>query len=238
MQRRVTVKKIVLIGDSIRIGYDVLVKEAFKGTAEVYFPEKNCCFAEYILRHLHEWKETMKCGDDVDCVHWNVGLWDTLILFEDGPLTPLDVYELYMERLCKRIKILFPKAKVIFATSTPMYEELFTTPEISVRYNRDIEIYNEAAIRIVKKHGHEINDLYGLMKDKPLSYHSDVAHYYSRNGAKLLAPQVCEAISKTINVEYEPINYDKWFADVESYDGTAWLKKRNELLASNIELGI
>ena len=34
-------KKIVLFGDSIRMGYDKYVREALEGTAEVYYPEEN-----------------------------------------------------------------------------------------------------------------------------------------------------------------------------------------------------
>ena len=50
-------KKIVLIGDSIRMGYDKYVKEALEGVCEVFYPEENCKFAEYVLRFVHEWKK-------------------------------------------------------------------------------------------------------------------------------------------------------------------------------------
>ena len=73
-------KKILLIGDSIRMGYDKYVKEALKDSAEVYYPEENCRFAEYVLRYAHEWKKKLGCPDDPDLVHWNAGLWDALEL--------------------------------------------------------------------------------------------------------------------------------------------------------------
>ena len=50
-------KNILLIGDSVRKGYDKYVKESFQGKANVYFPDENCRFAQYVLRHLHEWIE-------------------------------------------------------------------------------------------------------------------------------------------------------------------------------------
>jgi hypothetical protein len=59
-------KKIVLLGDSIRGGYDKYVKHAFCGIAEVYYPKENCRFASYILRHLPDWKRDFDCGDDVE----------------------------------------------------------------------------------------------------------------------------------------------------------------------------
>ena len=73
-------KKIVLLGDSIREGYDKYVKYAFEGTAKVYYPKENCRFASYILRHLPDWKRDFGECDDVDLVHWNAGLWDDLVM--------------------------------------------------------------------------------------------------------------------------------------------------------------
>lgn len=215
-----------MIGDSIRLGYDVLVKDAYRGVADVYFTQSNNCFAAYVLRFLHEWKNEMKCGDDVDCVHWNVGEWDTIVLYDDGPLTPIDMYKDYLERICRRIRILFPKAKVIFATSTPIDEALFLTPELHVRRNKDVEAYNAAAISVVSKYGHIINDLYGLMQGKPNDYHSDVAHYYTRKAAKLMTEQVCSVIDETLNITAGLPNYDFWFDETDSYEGGACLAKR------------
>ena len=125
-------KKIVLIGDSIRMGYDKYVKEALEKSAEVYYPAENCRFAEYVLRYLHEWRDKEKWGEDVDLVHWNAGLWDVLELFEDEPLTSLSYYAEAIERIYKRIRLLFPRAKIIFATSTAVIEEKFSKNFIPV----------------------------------------------------------------------------------------------------------
>ena len=219
-------KKIVLIGDSDRFGYDVMVRQAYDGIAKVYFPRDNSCFAAYALRWLHEWKNQMGCGDDVDLVHWNVGLWDCLILYRDGPLTPIDVYEQYMERLCRRIALLFPQAKCIFATSAPMVEELFEDPDFAVRYNKDIEAYNEAAIRAVTKYGHEINDLYGFLADKPKEWHSDMAHFYTRAGAEGLTHKVTDAIDAALDIRAGKVDFDAWFDETDCYEGGAWLRRR------------
>ena len=42
-------KKILLIGDSIRQGYDYYIKMAFEKSAEVYYPGDNCRFTGYIV---------------------------------------------------------------------------------------------------------------------------------------------------------------------------------------------
>lgn len=232
-------KKILLIGDSIRIGYDIFVREAFAGKADVYFPDENCRFAEYVLRNLHEWRVQTGCGEDVDCVHWNVGLWDCLILFEDGWLTPIDVYQQYIDRICRRIKLLFPKAKVIFATSTPMHEALFTTPEVSMRYNKDVEAFNAAALEVVQKYGFEVNDLYGFMKDFPLDYHSDVAHYYTKKGAMAITGKVLRSLEECLGLEAGKVDFDGYFAETECFEGLAWLEKRTATVAATAaELGV
>ena len=71
----------LLLGNSIRRGYDKYVKEALKDCCEVYYPLENCRFIQYMLRNLHEWKNELGLDDDVDVIHWNAGLWDTLVLF-------------------------------------------------------------------------------------------------------------------------------------------------------------
>ena len=39
-------KKIILLGDSIRMGYDKYTKMALEGVAEVFSPEENCRFTQ------------------------------------------------------------------------------------------------------------------------------------------------------------------------------------------------
>lgn len=209
-------KKILLIGDSIRMGYDKCTKMAFEGSAEVYFPKENCRFTSYIIRHLYDWKNELGLGEDVDLVHWNAGLWDDLVMFDDKHLVSLEVYKENIERICNIIKILFPNAKMIFATSTPVQEELFT---VCKRYNNDTEIYNLAACEIVKKHGGEINDLYTLMKNAPIEYHSDLTHYYTKEGTKLITSQVVNCIGKVLGIKGVALDYDKLFAKEEEVIG-------------------
>ena len=137
-------KKIVLIGDSIRMGYDKYVKEALAGTCDVYYPEENCRFAEYVLRYAHEWAKVSGFCGEADLVHWNAGLWDCLELFGDEPLTSIEYYKEAIARIDKRLRMLFPKAKIVFATSTNVNEAM-SKPTFT-RHNATIEKYNAAAV--------------------------------------------------------------------------------------------
>ncbi len=174
-------KNVLLIGDSIRMGYDKSVKQTLENVANVYFPAENCRFAAYVLRYFHEYKDMVKTGD-IDVIHWNAGLWDSLRLFGEEHHTPIEIYKYYIERICIRIKKLCPNAKVIFATSTSVQTERMS-PNF-IRYNNEIEEYNAAAVEIVKKYGFSVNDLYAVSASLSPEAHSDAVHYYTQEGTE------------------------------------------------------
>ena len=212
-------KKIVLIGDSIRQGYDRYVKMAFEGVAEVYYPGDNCRFTSYILRNILDWKEETGCGEDVDLVHFNAGLWDDMILIDGKNHTPIEVYSQNIARIFDMIKILYPNAKIVFATSTPCNEEFFKTYKYK-RINADTERYNAAASEIVLARGGSINDLYGLLKDDQMMYHSDQTHFYTKEGTRIITDQVIRCIEESIGIKAKKLDYDMLF---DKKDGTVGL---------------
>ena len=191
-------KNVLLIGDSIRAGYEKAVKKSLEGKAEVYFPEENCRFASYVLRHFHEYMGDVK----FDVIHWNAGLWDNLRLFGEEPHTPIDIYAYYIDRICIRIKKLCPDAKVIFATSTSVLSEKMS--EDFKRYNEEIEEYNKVAVEIVKKHGFAVNDLYSLSKTLDESVHSDAVHYYTPEGTEVFANKVLKVLAEALELDEVP----------------------------------
>ena len=197
-------KTVLLIGDSIRQGYEQPVREALAGVADVLAPQENCRFAQYVLRNLHEWKGSANVPDDTDVVHWNAGLWDTLILYEEEPLTPLKVYTEFIERICCRIRLLFPRAKMIFATSTPVLEHRFPDPDTCFRKNSDIRRYNAAAAEVVLRHGGMINDLYGALESVPESFYTDMTHPYTEEGIRLLSDKVLRSVLEALGEKYDP----------------------------------
>ena len=199
-----TMKKVLLIGDSIRFGahanpeydtayspgYGGYVEELLKGEYEVYAPDDNCRFAQYTLRYLYDWANTVE-REKIDVVHWNNGLWDVLRVNGDEPLTPIDVYERMLGRVCDMIRKLFPNAKVIFALSTAVVEG-WARPDFC-RYNSDIERYNEVAKRVMAEKNVPVNDLYSITAAFDDSLHADWVHF-NEEGSKILAHAVCEKI--------------------------------------------
>ena len=203
-------KNILLIGDSIRAGYDKSVKKSLDGIANVYYPSENCRFAAYVLRYLHEYKNLLPDGD-FDVIHWNAGLWDCLRLFEEEPHTPKEIYAYYIERICVRIEKLYPNAKVIFSTSTKVLSEKMGKD--FKRYNEEIEEFNRIAAEIAEKHGFEVNDLYSLSCSLPDTAHSDAVHYYTPEGTEKFTNQVLKTLAKALDLSEVPTYKEELHTD-------------------------
>ncbi len=192
-------KNIFLIGDSIRFGappnspgYGVYVKDKLTGKANVYAPNENCRFAQFTLRQIFDWALELD-SENIDIIHWNNGLWDVIRLHGDGPLTPINVYVDFLERIYHMLSKLFPKAKIIFALSTPVIEKQDTKDPFQ-RYNKEIEEYNEAAKTLMNRLGVQVNDLYSIAKNLGEEYRSDWVHY-NHKGSEILADAVIKAIN-------------------------------------------
>lgn len=189
-------KNIFLIGDSIRCGsanspgYGIYVKEKLKGSANIYAPGTNCRFAQYTLRYLHEWARDVTKAD-IDVVHWNNGLWDLVHILGDEALTDVDMYVRVLHRVYKRIRQLFPHAKIIFASNTAVYEP-WASPDFC-RYNHEIEAYNQAAAELMLELNVEVNDLYSVTKNWDEKMYADHTHF-KEEGARILADHVIEKI--------------------------------------------
>ena len=209
-------KKVVLLGDSIRMGYDKYVKDALDGVCEVYYPGDNCAFANHLLRYTHEWKEKGKWGDDVDLVHWNAGLWDELELFEDEPISTKDYYVNAIGRIHKRLRMLFPKAKLVFATSTTVWEEKCSKD--FRRHNATIAEYNEAALAALRDTDSLFNDLYTHSLNCPVEYRSDAVHFYTDGGTEYFGKKVLSVICNELGISGNDVNLDDFVPENYSKD--------------------
>ena len=65
-------KRLLLLGDSIRIGYLPFVTDMLKGEATVHGYEQNAGTTAFTLEHLDAWLE----GFPADVIHANNGLHD------------------------------------------------------------------------------------------------------------------------------------------------------------------
>lgn len=200
-------KKIILLGDSIRLGYENYVKENLDGVCEVYSPKENCRMAEYVLRTIIDWKREENFPEDADLIFWNAGLWDVARIMHEEPITPPEFYRYLIKHIDKRLRLLFPKAKIAFATSTAVIEEEFD--DGFTRHNYDIEYYNQIAKEVLSETDTLICDLYEATKNAPEVCHSDVTHYNSPEGVELVGGTVLSFIAKTLGIELSGLKQAK-----------------------------
>ena len=181
-------KKIVLLGDSIRlIGYGTKVPEMLGESYTVFQPKDNCRWAKYTERMLFDYNENIK---DADVIHWNNGHWDICNLFGEGSFTPLNQYVEDMVRIAKKLLKITPN--VIFATTTTVKE--------ANKYNSNsvTEVYNSAVVTKLKELGIIINDLYSITKGKEDEYICDDNIHLTPAGIDACAKQVCKIIKSLV----------------------------------------
>ena len=176
-------KKIILLGDSIRLSYGNRVRELLGEGYTVWQPEDNCRFAAYTLRMLFDYKAQL---EGADVIHFNCGLWDMCDLFGDGPFTPLEVYVEQMVRIAKILKTYAPV--VIFATTTP------PSPKMWGHDLNRVRAYNAAAMAALEPLGVLFDDLFTpVAEDIDRMISEDFLHA-SPYGVEILANRVADCI--------------------------------------------
>lgn len=208
-------KKIILIGDSIRLGYDKYVKDALSKVAEVYYPNDSARFSQYTLRYLSDWKHDNGWGDDIDLVHWNTGLWDLLEMYGEAPISNPQQYGETIGKIERQIGILFPNAVQIFATNTSVIEEKYGATR--KRHNSTIEQYNRIAVEVLSTTDCRINDLYTLTQSAPSEIRNgDPTHFYTPDGTKLIGDRVLSYICGELGIAASDVNLEDFVP--EKYD--------------------
>ena len=179
-------KKVLLLGDSIRENYQDAVTAALAGRAEVVHPAPNGAFASYTLCLLRVWLAELGTPD---IVHWNNGIWDTFLRYtEDGPFTPVDEYVRTLSRILRELRK--TGAQVVFATSTPCRD-----PHRDLD-SRRIAWYNHEALALMRREGVDIDDLWSTVAaDIPNLICADNVHL-SDAGKRACAAQVVRSVEK------------------------------------------
>lgn len=179
-------KKVTLLGDSIRLLYGPIVeKELKKEGVEVFEPEDNCRFAKYTLRMLFDLQDQIQ-GSNV--IHWNNGHWDVCNLFGDGPFSSLEEYLQNMNRIADLLLKITPN--VIFATTTPVREGYpYQTDEA-------IKNLNRAVVPVLARKGIVINDLHFLIESNRDEWIGDDLLHLNEKGASVCAEQTLNIIKR------------------------------------------
>ncbi len=181
--------RVLLIGDSISMGYTVPVRELLAGKANVHRIPGNGGSTNRGIDKMDAW-----LGDEKwDVIHFNFGIHDSKLPPEGTGHSPPDVYEANLRKIVHRLKA--SGAKLIWATSTPIPNGGVLAPD---RRFGDINDYNAIAQKVMKENGIAIDDLNTAVTPYTDKYLKPGDLHYTDEGSAFLATQVAASIEEAL----------------------------------------
>ena len=179
----------VLIGDSIRMGYQETVRRELEGTVDVWTPERNTGYIDDVLDNLEAWAISRKPA----VVQVNCGLHD----LKRGELRPGQTnvpIDEYGEKVAEILQAL-PReadATAIWATTTPVHNAPHHSED-------DVAAYNQAAVEVCARLGVAVNDLHKVITDAGVErlILKDGVHF-TDEGYAILGKAVADAVRKQL----------------------------------------
>lgn len=190
--------RVLIIGDSISIGYTKPTQQLLNGKADVRRIPGNGGHTGRGLENLDKWLGKEKW----DVIHFNWGLWDLAYRPGGSKIRGLDKkngkqtwspeeYDKNLRQLVKRLKA--SGAKLIWATTTPV------PPGEPGRIVGDAIKYNAVAAKIMKENEITINDLHAHILPKMKQFGTRPGNvHFTAAGSKYLAEKVTGEILKVL----------------------------------------
>ena len=189
--------RVLLLGDSISIGYTLPLRKQLEGKANLIRPPVNCQYSKFGVGNVEKW-----LGEKPwDVIHFNFGLHDIKHVVEGAKIVALGTegshrletearYEANLRELVAKLKK--TDATLIWCSTTPVPEGA------KGRIPGDEVRYNEIARRVMEDNKIEINDLYKMATPRigEIQRKADV-HFLPAGSAELatmLLPKIIEAI--------------------------------------------
>ncbi len=196
--------RVVLLGDSIRLGYAPLVAKKLEGKAIVVSPKPNGGDSSNTLKGLAEWAIKEKPA----VIHFNCGLHD-LKRSRDGKTFQVEMSD--FEKNLKEIVAQLRKntsASLVFATTTPIHDQRHANRKGTFdRFEADVRRYNATAIKVMLDAGVVVHDLHWVVEqggvEKMLG--NDGTHY-TPAGNERLAEAVADCVLRQLIIRnYKPL---------------------------------
>ncbi len=182
---------VVLVGDSIRMGYQASVTAALADVADVWASEANGGDSRHVLTHLDEWVLARKA----QIVHVNCGLHDLKKDFAAGEAqVPLAEYAQNVRAILRRLQREMD-AVIIWAATTPVDEKRHHQNKGFDRFEADVDAYNAAAIEVAGELDVEVDDLFAVIENagKGDLLTADGVHF-TQEGSTLLGNAVAACL--------------------------------------------
>ena len=190
--------RVLLIGDSISMGYTIPVRKLLSGKANVLRPETNCGPSSRGVQFLEAWLGK----DKWDVIHFNFGLHDIVYFSEDGskrvaPTEPgarhqvtAEDYEKNLQTIVKKLKE--TGAELVWCSTTPV-------PEGAAGRVADESVaYNALAAKVMQDNQITINDLHAFALPKLADVQQPKNVHFTATGSDVLAKQVASVIEAAL----------------------------------------
>lgn len=180
--------RVLLIGDSISMGYTVPVRSLLKGKANIHRIPDNGGPTTNGLAHLKKW-----LGDGKwDVIHFNWGLHDLKMMSDGKHQVSAEAYEKHLRELVRRLKA--TGAKLIWASTTPVPEGKLNPP----RANADVLAYNAIAKKIMQENQIPTDDLYSVALPQLATIQRPENVHFTSEGSEVLAKEVTASIESVL----------------------------------------
>ncbi|MFT5369741.1 MAG: lysophospholipase L1-like esterase [Candidatus Latescibacterota bacterium] len=185
---------VVLIGDSIRMGYEATVRAQLPNL-DIWSPKQNGGDSRRIRENLDAWTK----AHTPQIIHINCGLHDLKKDFETGtPSVPLEEYRKNVTHILTHLQK-ETEATLIWALTTPVNESWHHERKGFDRLEADVLSYNQATQEICNTLKIPVNDLYAVVNNagcdtllKPDGVH------FNETGCDLLGKAVAQIIQSQI----------------------------------------
>ncbi len=180
---------VLLIGDSIRAGYQPFVVEALRGSVDVEPGADHGGTSARIRANLDGWLRARR----YDLVHLNCRLHDLARRPGVEPSVPLAEYRDNLQAIFARFAEL--GVPVVWATTTPVDEVRHHRIKPFDRLEADVTAYNAAAVDIARALELPVDDLYGVAVARGWTDHlTDDGVHFTEKGYRLLGGAVAGAV--------------------------------------------
>jgi len=180
--------RVLIIGDSISIGYTAPVRELLKGKANVHRIPTNGGPTKLGMEKIDAWLGTGKW----DVIHFNWGIHDLKYMPDEKRQVEPEAYEKNLRALVAKMKA--TGAKLIWATITPIPSGELNPP----RRFGEVPEYNAIAKRVMTENGVAIDDLNAAITPNLAKMQNPKDVHYNADGSKFLAGEVAKSIEAAL----------------------------------------
>jgi acyl-CoA thioesterase-1 len=192
--------RVMIIGDSISVGYTDGVREELAGKANVYRVQGNAGPSSSGAQRVDEWIASGNGHWDV--IHFNFGLHDIKLgtggkenrpfPTADGHQVPPDEYERNLRQIVAKLKR--TGATLIWCSTTPIPQGKLDPP----RRPGDELTYNQIAQKVMIENGVAIDDLYAAALSRMPGIQLPANVHFTKDGSAVLAKYVAASIKAAL----------------------------------------